>query len=86
MILKKIDTPNLQHELNVVARTERVDNKVTVPLSSQVSKDLLDDFLAKLLVLGLVVSIAKVLVACFEAKLAISLLKYVVLAFDNFFL
>ena len=85
MIFKIIDTPNLQHELNVVTRTEWVDHKVTIPLSSQVSEDLLDDFLTKLLVLRLVVSVAEDLVARLEAKIAISLLQYVILALDGLF-
>lgn len=50
----------LQHELDVFARRERVDNEVAVPLASQVTEDLLDDLFAELLILTLVVGLAEV--------------------------
>jgi len=50
----------LQHELDVFARRERVDNEVAVPLASQVTEDLLDDLFAQLLILTLVVGLAEV--------------------------
>jgi len=48
---------------------------VTVPLACEIAENFLDDILAELLVIGLIVSVAEHFVARRKAKLSVSLVK-----------
>ena len=72
-MIRRVKNDNLQHEFNIVARAQWIDDEVAIPLAGHISEHFFNDRLPQFLELLLIVSVTEALIVVYSKGILIQL-------------